>query len=449
MRVLVLVPLVALVLAGPVLGQSSAPATAPATAATSAPGATNATASPPPLAVAVGPARTTLFLHLLGYGDDMPVNTQEPQPGYSAEPALGLGTASTSCDGLSQLSGQQGVVGNEHHTFYAYSSPALVEYNFTENGQPRVHPERGLAYDVQLGNTTPVFHWYLTTQAIGQTNPPVPGVNQAPVVVPRVVVKMTLRTGDGISLGDQAYNSGDVLMQGQSAPITFAGPETDQANSDKTGFEGYSVAKDGSPVYAFALPMDVKEPIIPQRTGFNLRIDVYMDNPACNDPQNGGYLMPNVVRPYTDADHRPRLEVLVRNPLRIEYVHPELIGDTWVFHVAAQSPWGTYDVGLPTARIEGPRATYNATLASPPRRFHEDYPSRPPPPAQWTWTWVPGAAPAGAYVFHLQVTNLQHTANATAAAPFTNGDVRPQPGVAAGAGVAVLAGVAFVRRRRA
>lgn len=375
------------------------------------------------------PTPTTLYFHIIGH-DDMPINTQSPQDNWTAQDALGLGTASSSCAGVGADVPDQGFVGQEHHTFYGYSSPSIVEYNYLENGKPRTHPERGLSYDVQIDNSAPwMLHWYLKTQAVASnTNAGGADPNSAPVVVPNVVVRATVRSGDGISIGNKAYNSGDIIAQGQSAPITLAGAATDQVNTDKTGFEGYTAAADGSQIYGFALPLTINNPVIPKLTGYNVRIDVFMANPACSDPSNGGYVMANNVRIYSDKDHRPRMTLNVDNPIRIEYMHPEFVGDELVVHTAENSPWGNYDVNNQQGGVEL-HITGPGFEGDPPhlaraafvQRFHEHNFHTQAVDVTYAWAYKDDRAQLGTYTVTLTAKNLQETATAKGVTTFEIG----------------------------
>ena len=54
--------------------------------------------------------------------------------------------------------------------------------------------------------------------------------------------------------------------------------------------------------------------------------------------------MPNAVKVHTDPDHRPRMELSIMDPIRLEYLHPQFVGDDLVIHTSMNSAWGNYDV---------------------------------------------------------------------------------------------------------
>src|ERR1041385_8001808 len=92
---------------------------------------------------------TTLYMHLINF-QDFPINTQKPDDKYTDNTALGLFTPTTPCFG--------DPIPNSHpfteaHTYYGYSSPSYVEYNFEVDGKPRTHPERGISYDATLDSS--------------------------------------------------------------------------------------------------------------------------------------------------------------------------------------------------------------------------------------------------------------------------------------------------------
>ena len=58
----------------------------------------------------------------------------------------------------------------------------------------------------------------------------------------------------------------------------------------------------GPYIYEFKVPMTVSSPIIPRSTGYNLRIDMYVDNPACTSADQK--VMPNLVKIHTSPELR-------------------------------------------------------------------------------------------------------------------------------------------------
>jgi hypothetical protein len=275
-----------------------------------------------------GPTPVALYFHLLDSVDSVPVNTQVPREQFMPASRLGMATHSLCFDELADLPPPAGqpLVDKEWHTVLAYSSPSYVEYEVLESGQPRLHPERVMGYSIQMDAESPAtLHWYLQTHAGVQGD-----AGQPPVIVPGVVVEATMRDGDATFVGDDAFREGAVLMHGRSAPATLARQATSGATWESVG---------GRDVYGFEVPLTVDSPAIPA-TGYTIEINVYIDNPHCASGAEGDYIMPNMVSNHWDPDRLPRVEMSVFDPLRIEYLAPQFVGDELVVHAAVQSPRG-------------------------------------------------------------------------------------------------------------
>lgn len=373
-----------------------------------------------PIAAAEGPAAelgienpdgffpVTLYAHLMGW-QDFPINTQEPQETWAEAEPRGLLTHTVSCvpDGLPIH------VNEEYHTLYGYSSPSYVEYDFLEGGKPRTHPERGLAGDVNIEpGTRQTMYWYLATQTgLPGTDPA--DVNSVPVVVPGVVVRATMRAGDAISVDDMSYNTGPIIAQGETEPATLAAGAT-------SGGATYVGQVNGLHIYEFEVSMDLEQARIPRETGFSLRVDVFMPNDAgvCSDPCGEGYFMANLVRNHTDPDHRPRIEMSVADPVRIEGVRPRLYDSAVLIDVEATSPWGAYDVDESnlTATISGPDGVTALQTTHVAQHIAEYYHQE---PMMVTYKFDRADLAAGFYTFRLEIQNDQHTATASATAAFS------------------------------
>src|SRR5688572_26845420 len=277
---------------------------------------------------------TTLYFHMFDAQNDFPVNTQEPDPKWDRDCHVGIATNSLCFDELSELPppASQPSADKEWHTLYGYSSPSYVEYDYLENGKPRVHPERGLSFDVQLDQgTEPVLHWYLATQ-VGAPDSDLPAdPDNAPIALPNVVVRAIMRESDKISVDEEAYREGEVILQGQSEPALLAGPASQ-------GPVNWTTTPDGRNVYEIRVPLRIESPEIPRATGYNLQVETFIANEYCDS--EGDYAMPSLVDVHTSEGHRPRLELAIMNPVRIEHLHPQVVGDELVIHSALNSPWG-------------------------------------------------------------------------------------------------------------
>jgi hypothetical protein len=378
------------------------------------------------------PSPVTLYMHLIDI-QDFPINTQKPAEGYTVSNAVGMTTSTTSC------LPDAGAVDTSQawHTAYGYSSPSYVEYDIQQGNKPRVHPERGISYDALLDPGTPfTLYWYMTTQSVATSPDGVPDPSMAPIVLPNVQVVATIRAGDGISVNDHLYNTGPVLVHGKTIPATLA---ADQVLPGAPGLQEPKDTKalgqlpDGKWLYEFAVPMTMDATVIPKDTAYNVRIDVHMDNPACSQGVDAT-LMPNLVRIHSDAEHRPRMEFAVTNPIRIEALHPQFVGDDLVVHAAMNAVWGNYDIAevnpsytpdvteedLALA-IDGPTDAlglyrYNIVQPTNPHYQHQEAVT-----VVYVWPYKADMAVDGPYTVDLVVRNDQRTATATAQAVFELG----------------------------
>ena len=372
-------------------------------------------------------AGTVLYMHVLD-GQDLPVSPQEPADGYVANDSFGAATSSLSC--LPEVP-TVGLLGEEYHTVYAYATPSTIEYG-RGSGMPELHPARGLRDAVPLDGAQPVLHWYWSTEVVA-------GEGSAPTPVPNVVVQATMRAGAAISVDDVAYNTGEVLAQGRSAPATLAGEAS-------TGVEHTQV--DDHHVYHFTIPLEVTGAAIP-KDGYNLRIDTYVLRDGC---PGEGYFTPNVLSMHSSPGHRPRLELATVQAPRIETLAPRLDNGSWVFDVRAYSPWGGLDVSNVTVEVDGPTpaATLTVEPYHAPAHCHCDvfgaYGEK------WTdtravWDAAADGAEPGLYTLRVHATNLQGTADATSEQPFAVASEKESPGLAPMLPVLALAGLASLLRR--
>ncbi|HUR25477.1 MAG TPA: hypothetical protein VM327_05635 [Candidatus Thermoplasmatota archaeon] len=378
------------------------------------------------------PSPVTLYMHLIDI-QDFPINTQKPAEGYTVSNAVGLLTSTTSC----LPEDTPGVQASQAwHTAYGYSSPSYVEYDLQEGNKPRVHPERGISYDAHLDAGTPfTLYWYMTTQSVSSSpGGGLPDPSSVPIVLPNVVVSAAIRAGDGISVNDHAYNTGPLLVHGETIPATLAGENVlpgAPAMAEPVHTRALSKLGDGRWLYEFAVPMTIDTPVIPRDSGYNLRIDVRMDNPACNGVDAA--LMPNLVRFHSDAGHRPRMEFAITNPLRIEALHPQFVGDDLVVHAAMNAVWGNYDIAevstyTPNVTaadmvlgIQGPSEAKGLYLHGMVQPTNPHYQHQNAVTLSFVWPYKADKAADGTYTVSLLVRNDQQTATATADAVFELG----------------------------
>ncbi len=361
---------------------------------------------------------TTLYMHIDGI-QDFPINTQQPDDRYQKGEAYGGATTSTSCTPELPTGS---LTSNDFHTYYGYSTPGYVEYDFEENGGPRYHKERGISFDAKLDTShASTVYWYLETQvSAGENSPGGQDPNTAPVVVPNVKVRATMRSGDDVSVGDEAFNAGAVIARGESETLTL-----DPHNTGGEGTVGAQPGPGGKHVYEFAVPLSFEGDTITRDESYNVRIDVYIDGiPGCEEPENG-YFMPNLVRVHTSPEFRPRIDLAVMNPIRIEYIHPQFVGEELVIHTSMNSPWGNYDVdeqpGGITIGVDGPTPAASLARAAFVQRHHEHFFHQEPVDVTYVWPYKQDGAAKGVYHVNVEVWNDQHTALATGKAAFEIG----------------------------
>lgn len=375
------------------------------------PGIYNPTASTP----------TTMYFHINGF-QDFPVNTQMPDDRYAETVDRGLVENS----GCIETEGQT-FTSRSGHTWYGYSSPSIVEYDVDNDGEPRIHQERGISYDVELdGSVVPMFSWYLEAswpeQDLMPADPP------AAPPVPEVVVRATLREGDDISVGHSALNVGKIVAIGETAPTLLAGDATQETDHVKVHKIGDRF------IYEFTFPLafDDGSPVIPKDESFNIRVDAFVKNDVCEGPgsqDDSDYLMLDHVLVHSSSAYRPLLKWAVMNPLYIEALHPQFVGDDLAFHTASNSVWGSYDVhgdleseqpGM-DLQINGPTEARSLQKVALQDHTRDHYKHNLAVTAVWLWDYRTDEAEPGLYEVFLKIRNDQDNAEAWAMATFQIG----------------------------
>lgn len=360
-----------------------------------------------PLGAAQESAATTLYFHLDAH-QDFPINTQLPDDRYADATGRGLLAPTTTCipvgDTLPQVS-------RSFHTRYGFSTPGYVEYDFQEYGGPRIHPERGISFDVNLDSAVqPVATIYIETTALGGGGDA--SLEALPVVLPQFAASVIMRTGDDVSVGGAAYEQGTVIMEGMSAPRDLY-----------PGVEGHLIV-DGANVYEIQVPLDLKSAVIPRDESYNVRLDLLMRLPSCEDPD--AHLTTSNVQYHTSPAYRPRIDLAVQNPLRWDYAHPEFIRDELFIHLAINSPWGNYDVdesdgGIEVA-IEGPTEAVSLYRAAFVQAHHEHGKHQEAVKITYVWPYDLDSASQGDYALKVTAWNDQRTASESLDVSFNIGD---------------------------
>ena len=294
---------------------------------------------------------TTLYFHIFDTFNAFPINTQPMDVSFFEVGGTNFPTASNTI-----VSDQVGDY--DFNTIRGFSTSGPVEYDFIENGHPRFHPERGIAADVKVDpSVQPVVYLYMDVRDLFSTDAGDPAVG-LPQALPSFTFRFTMRTGNEIG-PDTDLDAGQLLMSGQ----TTAHVVDTHAVGANGPFAG-QVAPDGTPIFVpddsgvveFAIPLAVAGSVIPKADSFNVRIDWYQ-NPS-GQPDQDDQVAEGWMRLVSDAQHQPRLEMAILNPVYIEYIHPEVAAGILLIHSCVNSPWGTYDVDVAniTVAVEGPSA---------------------------------------------------------------------------------------------
>ncbi|MDX1611200.1 MAG: hypothetical protein R3185_02440 [Candidatus Thermoplasmatota archaeon] len=332
-----------------------------------------------------GPVEVTMYHHVYNLLDKVPMNTQ---PMDAAVPDIAKGfsfpTAATPA--------AEAPVSNPN-SLYMYNSPGPVHYN-TSLREPRFHPERGLAEDLHLSGDPMTVYWYMSADALEST------AGEGPFqagVMPQVTVQATLRLGDDVG-GN--LDDGQIVAQGQTTMDIMTQP--------------------GGGVTEIPITLDnVQMNTIPKDESFNLKIEWWQVN------DGGVKYMDRQWNLHSGQDFPNRLVFTVENPIRINYVHPQPIGDRKIaFHTAFVTPFGNYDVDLNKLQftltdadgnqitpesLQGPIIVQKSYV----HNHHFE-----PVLATWVWNYRADEAPAGDYTIEVEASNYQGSATASKAATF-------------------------------
>ncbi|MEA3202780.1 MAG: hypothetical protein QOI63_446 [Thermoplasmata archaeon] len=414
---------------------------------------------------------TTLYFHIFDTFNLFPVNTQAPDVEFFK--VGGTNFPSIASQGFA------------FNTIRGYATSGPVEYDFIENGQPRFHPERGIARDVLLDKAVqPVAHLFLNVRDFL-------GSHVAPDALPSFTFAVTMREGNSVGSGKE-LDSYPVIMQGaltahvvnaavcpQSVNLSPGPPAPDPLAVPVCVSAGNSIpagaGPDGKPVLVadangtveFAVPLAITGDKIPKADAYNLRIDWYQ-NPTGDAAQDKEY-SEGFLRLVSDAQHHPRLELAVLDPVYVEYIHPEVAAGILLIHTCVNSPWGTYDVDVAntTVDVAGPSKPLAMPVVTSQNAHNHGLHDK-CAEVTYLWRFRDEGAKDGTYAIHLAVPNLARSATATGDAGFTvegkkafgvdqNHNVvapsdgtttKSSPAASLAAVVAVL-GVALLRRRDA
>ncbi|MFA5943821.1 MAG: hypothetical protein WC876_05070 [Candidatus Thermoplasmatota archaeon] len=374
---------------------------------------------------------TTLYLHLNGY-QDMAMTTQPPPDSYAEDVTIGLAASTLTCLPTLPMSGAQ----QDYHTRRAFGFQGHVDYS---QDPPRQEmgsygSSRSLAADVPLTGGRMLLHWYWSTDVNGPSDAP----DQVPFAVPGVVVEATVRTGDAISIDDEAFDRGQLVAHGRTPAAILAAEQSSGVTYSQV---------DGRRVYEFQVPLDIGNATLPADIGYNLRIDTYVLRDEC--PADGA-LMPNVLAAHTSAEHRPRLEFTADDAPRVELLHlgslPNAPADRILVAANVSSPWGNPDIAKVQLTITGPVEAISILQIPSVGEIHCHCP---PAPLQPVWMWDAGfdGAPPGHYTATLTATSTQGETTVVSQEFTLSGD-REMPSLQPVASALVLLLLGLLARRR-
>lgn len=333
-----------------------------------------------------GPIEVTMYHHVYNLLDKVPMNTQQMD---AAVPDLGRGFLTPT---LETPAGPAPI--STSNSLYMYNSPGPVHYN-TSLKEPRFHPERGLAEDLRLAGSPMTVYWYMSADALETT------VGDGPVgagAMPQLTVRATLRLGDDVG-GN--LDAGEIISQGETVVDLVTEPN-------------------GAPMEV-VIPMEAPRiPVIPKEESFNLKVEWFQVD------DGGVRYTDRQWNIHTGVNFPNRLVMTIENPLRINYVHPQPIGDRKIaFHTAFVTPFGNYDVDLDklnfVIRDKDGNAVTPQSLQGPiivQKEWVHNHHFE-PVLATWVWNYREDSAAAGEYTIEVTTANYQSSAIADKAARFS------------------------------
>lgn len=339
-----------------------------------------------------------MYVHHTGFGD-APINTQEPV--FHAGVATSLANTTQTC-----VETPVGLFQRESHTWWGYATPGGV---FVQDGKPYFHPSRGLGEAIQLNGSSVELWWHLEVQ--GPQGTPSVGLP-----VPQVVLQATLRTGSELSVNHETFDGGALIAEGRTEPAMLGPLLGDHPHVEATPWEGREV-------YRVHLDLPLETNTVPE-DGFQLRVDVWIDVPGCDAPD--GSIMEERVRLFSGPQHPNRFTWDVVQPVRMDSIVVQRIGDDLVLSAAATSPFGILDLRsasgeTPQFQATGP-ATWTFDGSPPPFGAHGDRGV-----GSQISTWIAEAAPDGSYEVTVTDRTLQgHEATGSIRFDVVGSDVRVQ-----------------------
>jgi hypothetical protein len=366
-------------------------------------------------ATATASTPTTLYFHIFDAFSAFPINTQQPQSSF-------FEVGGTSFPSIRS----QGFAFN---TLRGFATPGPVEYNFIESGRPRFHFEHGIAAPVQLDKA------YGAKAVLYVDVRDLTGLNNAPNVLPSLSFHVAMREGNDLA-SDETLDAGSLILEktvtAHVADLSACVPDPTSDNLGPLVCNGAlndavrgQTAPDGLPILVpdaagvveVVIPLAMASDVIP-KSAYNVRVD-WWQNPT-GQAQEDQDLAEGFLRFVSDATHHPRIELAVKNPVYIDYIHPEVAAGILLIHTAVNSPFGTYDVDVRnmTVAVTGPSAPGKLQeVVSQGAHVHNLHDK--PAEVTWLWRYKEEGAKVGDYKIELKVPNLQGDAKVVDSAGFT------------------------------
>lgn len=328
-----------------------------------------------------------LYGHVFDLLNKVPINTEVP-PASDLGRNFGTPTLRT---GVQDLDTQ--------NYLYFYSTPGPVHYNVTETVGgvvgPRLHPERGIAMDMELEpGKDIVAYWYMSADSVStRTVGFAPGVDLG--VLAQLKVRATIRLGDDIG---QDLDKQPIVAQGEALVDMIVTP------SDPKVYE--IVINLGKP----------QREVIKADEDFNIKFEWYQ----VKDEASGAEFVQRDWELHTGKDYPNRVHLWVRNPVVLQDIHPQFVGDKLVIHNYLNSPLGNYDVDASstTVTIQGPSEAKSLSQPVVVQRTWEHNHHFDAVTVTYLWDYRDDDAVPGEYKVTTSAWNLQHTAMAEKTAHF-------------------------------
>jgi hypothetical protein len=406
---------------------------------------------------------TSLYFHIFDVFNNFPINTQQPNTTFFKVGGTNFPSAVAPEAGANY----------DFNTIYGYSTAGPVEYEFIENGQPRYHPERGLAADVMIdgaaqtpcGDTTAPICVHVYVRILDFL-----GSSAAPNFMPAYTFRVELKEKN--VLDPTALDAGALVANGE---LTYHLATEDFAPlAGQAGPDGHVIkTPDENGVIEYAVPLTLAKDTITKGEGYHVRID-WFQNPS-DDGANDDRAAEGYMRLVMEEGYYPRMELNILNPVFIDFIHPQVAAGILLIHTAENSPWGTYDVNVKDIKVEifdskdQPVQANLQRVVSQNAHVHDRH--HLPAEVTYLWRYRDEGVAEGEYRIRVEVANMAATAKASGEgkfiltgeeaygvdeegnivtpAPNVDEETESSPGVGIGVLLALVAVALVVRRRKA